>query len=191
MSNLATHLAEQDAITAQHEAAFPTVAHAMQARARCERPEAAEPRTFVIHIAQDIRAYGYVEVEAAELDAAIAKVNHAYVREHFTPHGSGSDDFDYDNARAVCLTQAFEDDTGLCEDLDIELPDEHIEKSRRALIRAAAALHNAANALNIARDYAFPQNAPQEIDSVQDDINEALDAIAAEVGDKAMLEASA
>jgi hypothetical protein len=181
MSNLATHLAEQDAITAHFDDA--------------------EPRTFTIYIAQDIRAYGTVEVEADDLDAAIAKVDHAYVRKHFSPHGSGSDDFDYDNARAVCLTDAYGDDDEYTV-LDIELPDEHIEKSRRAMIRAAAALHNAHNALGLC-GYLLPTEAPAPgsgltdmtaatiLDPVLIDIREALDTIAAEVGERAMLEASA
>lgn len=72
----------------------------------------------------------------------------------------------------------------------------------RALIRAAAALHNAHNALGLC-GYLLPTEPPAPgsgltdmtaatiLDPVLIDIREALDAIAAEIGEKAMLEASA
>lgn len=58
-----------------------------------------------------------------------------------------------------------------------------------ALTVAASALHNAHNALMIARAWATLMQEHECIIPVQDHISEALDAIAAVIGKKAMLEA--
>ena len=79
---------------------------------------------FKIHVAQDIRAYGYVEIEADSLEAAVAKIDHGYIHEHFQPHGHGSDDLDYGNARARCLTDAYDEDGNQLDGVYIDLADE-------------------------------------------------------------------
>jgi hypothetical protein len=89
-----------------------------------------EPYTFKINLAQNIRAYGYVTVTAPSLAEAVAQVDHAYIFEHFEPHGSGADDFNYANATAAALTEA-EDEEGNTEALDIELPDAPTEERQR------------------------------------------------------------
>ena len=64
-----------------------------------------------------------------------------------------------------------------------------MDATNPAMLLAAAALHNADNALLIARRYAPRADAPATIDDVRTHIREALDAIAAEIGDEAMLRA--
>lgn len=91
-----------------------------------------EPREWRINVAQDIRAYGSVTVTAPTLAEAVALVDHVYVLDNFNPHGSGADDFDHANARAVCLTEA-EDEDGTTFPLDIELPDDPDPTLARAL----------------------------------------------------------
>lgn len=58
-----------------------------------------------------------------------------------------------------------------------------------ALLAAASALHNAHNALNIAAHRTPIDRVQAEVRDVQAHIMEALDAIAAEVGEAAMLTA--
>lgn len=58
-----------------------------------------------------------------------------------------------------------------------------------ALISAASALHNAHNALNIAAHHTPRHRLQAEVRDVQAHIMEALDAIAAEIGEEAMLTA--
>ena len=57
----------------------------------------------------------------------------------------------------------------------------------RALTHAAATLHNASNALCIARRYCPVAVQDATIDAVTDDINNALDAIALVIGVDAMI----
>lgn len=56
-------------------------------------------------------------------------------------------------------------------------------------LHAASALHGASNALNIARAYIPAEQVPSVIDVVQQQINEALDMIASEIGEISMLTA--
>ena len=82
--------------------------------------------TFTIHVAQSVRAYGFVEVEADTIDKAVATVDHDFIFKNFSPYGYGKDDFDYANATGVALTSwdvVFEDGTGGSDDLDVVLPD--------------------------------------------------------------------
>lgn len=60
---------------------------------------------------------------------------------------------------------------------------------RQALITAASALHNADNALSIAAHHTPRDRVQAEVRDVQTHIREALDAIAAVIGESAMLEA--
>ncbi len=79
--------------------------------------------TFKISVAMDIRAYGFTEIEADTIEAAVAKVTHDHLANHFQPHGAGEDDFDYTQPRAVWLGEYSADD-GPSIDLDVSLPDE-------------------------------------------------------------------
>lgn len=74
------------------------------------------------------------------------------------------------------------------------------DTSTKALIAAASALHDAANALTICARMLpreapppgsgrFDTTAPTIVDPVQEHIRQALDAIAAEIGEDAMLSA--
>lgn len=77
---------------------------------------------FRINVAMDIRAYGYVEIEADTIEAATAQVTHERLANDFQPHGSGEDDFDYGQPRAVWLADYYDEDDNQG-DLEIELPD--------------------------------------------------------------------
>lgn len=79
-------------------------------------------QTFKISVAMNIRAYGVVEIEAASIEEAQAKLTHEYIGENFYPHGSGSDDYDMGHPEQVSLTE-WEDESGNAGELHVELPD--------------------------------------------------------------------
>ena len=78
-------------------------------------------KEFTINIAQSIRAYGSVTVEANNLDEALAKIDGDYVYNHFEPHGSGDDDFEYRNAKEIWLCDGFCEDLETGEESDFEV----------------------------------------------------------------------
>ena len=60
---------------------------------------------FTINVAMDVRAYGYVEIEADDLDAAIAKADASFVADNFEPHNNGDDDFSWGYPSGITLTE--------------------------------------------------------------------------------------
>ena len=80
--------------------------------------------TYKIDMSMDIRAYGYVEVEADSLKGATMKLDHDYLYGNFTTHGSGADDFDYSPFNVSLLKAAwYTDDT---EDEKREIAKQHL-----------------------------------------------------------------
>jgi len=53
-----------------------------------------EDQKFKIEVAMDVRAYGYVEVEAETVEKAVEWIDDVLIADNFQPHGS-SDDLDY------------------------------------------------------------------------------------------------
>lgn len=78
--------------------------------------------TFRISLAMNVRAYGFVEIEADSIEAAQAQVTADKLRNDFQPHGAGDDDFDYFHPTQVYLSDYCVDD-GEYIDLCIDLPD--------------------------------------------------------------------
>ena len=54
-------------------------------------------KNFAFNVAMSIRTYGQVDVEAETVEEAKAKLTAEFVAKNFEPHGSGSDDFDWDH----------------------------------------------------------------------------------------------
>lgn len=65
---------------------------------------------YILYVAMDIRAYGTVEVETDDLNKITDSVDAAYVAKHFEPHGSGSDDLDYNHPSDICITEILDED---------------------------------------------------------------------------------
>jgi hypothetical protein len=68
--------------------------------------------TFKIDVAMDIRAYGYVEVTAKNIDKAIEKATPEFIRDNFEMRGYGSEYYDYTNPRDIWLGDYECEDTG-------------------------------------------------------------------------------
>lgn len=87
--------------------------------------ESPDEQSFVFNIAMDIRAYGFVTVTAHSLGAAQAKLTAEFIAENFSPHGSGSDDLDYNHPSDIVVTLASDEIT--CDTIDefveFEVPD--------------------------------------------------------------------
>lgn len=59
----------------------------------------------------DIRAYGFVLIDANNIEDALKTVTAKYVANQFSPHG-GSDDLDYDTPVNIVIMDEVEDDQG-------------------------------------------------------------------------------
>lgn len=81
--------------------------------------------TFKIDVAMDIRAYGYVEIEAEDIDAAVKIATPDFIRDNFNPHGGGSDDFDYSSPRDIWLGDFECEETGEAGFVEKDLPNSH------------------------------------------------------------------
>jgi NADH dehydrogenase/NADH:ubiquinone oxidoreductase subunit G len=77
---------------------------------------------FTFKIAQSVRSYGTTEVEADNIEGAIAKLTPKTITEKFEPHGHGDDDFDFKNAHDFWINSGRDDDGVEYDDLDIDLP---------------------------------------------------------------------
>ena len=77
---------------------------------------------FTISLAMNIRAYGFVEVEADDIETAKSQITADKLRNEFQPHGAGDDDFDYSHPTQVYLSD-YSMDGGEYLDLCIDLPD--------------------------------------------------------------------
>lgn len=60
---------------------------------------------YTIKVAMDVRAFGYVKVEAATPEDALAECTAPFIKENFQPHGSGSDDYDMEHPTDIVLTE--------------------------------------------------------------------------------------
>lgn len=65
---------------------------------------------FHVHVAQYVRAYGYVTVQAESPEKAIEAVTMQSIAEDFTPHGS-KDDLDYKNNTQAVVTDVINAET--------------------------------------------------------------------------------
>ena len=79
-------------------------------------------KRYRIDIAMSVRAYGFVEVEAPTLEAALEKIDAGYVIRSFHSHGHGDDDFGWDDAFDIALT-GWGDEAGTHTALDRQLAD--------------------------------------------------------------------
>ena len=78
--------------------------------------------TYTIHVAQYVRCYGTVTVEAESPEAAAASLDAATVAERFTPYGDG-EDMDRLNTRDVHLSD-WDDEEGRSGSLGLDLADD-------------------------------------------------------------------
>jgi len=81
--------------------------------------------TFKIDVAMDIRAYGYVEIEADDIDAAVKIATPAFISENFELQGGGADDFDYTTPRDIWLGEYENRDTDEEGYIERDLPNSH------------------------------------------------------------------
>ncbi|WP_299933732.1 hypothetical protein [uncultured Pelagimonas sp.] len=65
---------------------------------------------FQVNIAQYVRAYGSVTVEAETAEQAAEMITLDLVRAEFEPHGTGND-LDYSNTCETCITEVLDEDT--------------------------------------------------------------------------------
>jgi hypothetical protein len=81
---------------------------------------------FHINVAMNVRAYGFVEIEAGTIEEAQAKIDAPLLRNEFQTHGAGDDDFDYSHPTEVHLSDYWVDD-GVNDspaiDICVDLPD--------------------------------------------------------------------
>ena len=82
--------------------------------------------TFKIDVAMDIRAYGYVEIEAETIDKAVELATPDFISENFELHGGGSDDFDYTTPRDIWLGEYENRDTDEEGFVEKDLPNSHV-----------------------------------------------------------------
>ena len=69
-------------------------------------------KTFTLHVAMNVRAYGYVNVRAKDIDAAKKLATPDLIVKEFSPHGHGDDDFDWINPAQITLTDWTDDEGG-------------------------------------------------------------------------------
>lgn len=82
--------------------------------------------TYKIDVAMDIRAYGYVEIEAESIDKAVELATPDFIKSNFESHGYGSDDFDYSSPRDIWLGDFECEETGESGFVEKDLPNSHI-----------------------------------------------------------------
>lgn len=82
--------------------------------------------TFKIDVAMDVRAYGYVEIEAENIDKAVELATPDFIKSNFESHGYGSDDFDYSEPRDIWLGDFECEETGETGFVEKDLPNSHI-----------------------------------------------------------------
>ncbi|WP_425962625.1 hypothetical protein [Rhizobium nepotum] len=60
-----------------------------------------ETHEYQFRAAINVRAYGTITVVAATMESAIAEIGNGefMMSKHFSPHGGGDDDFDWNNSR--------------------------------------------------------------------------------------------
>jgi len=97
--------------------------------------------TFNAEIAMDVRAYGFVQIEADNIEEAVEKakhLDHEAIGKRFTPHGTGSDDFDWLNPTAISIVLV----TDGCKDVELftDLPDPDRSHTEKALQECRGAL---------------------------------------------------
>lgn len=80
---------------------------------------------YKIDVAMDVRAYGYVEIAAENIDKAVALATPDFIAENFDSHGYGSDDFDYSSPRDIWLGEFSCEETGEEGHVEIDLPNSH------------------------------------------------------------------
>ena len=81
---------------------------------------------FQFTAAINVRAYGTIEVEADDVDKAINLIGSEgfTMNKHFSPHGGGDSDFDWDVDRPeIYLENVYIEDSEETIDVDIVLPD--------------------------------------------------------------------
>lgn len=86
----------------------------------------ADLKTFKIDVAMDIRAYGYVEIEAENIEKAVELATPSFIKENFDSHGYGADDFDYSSPRDIWLGDFECEETGEEGFVEKDLPNSHI-----------------------------------------------------------------
>ena len=69
--------------------------------------------TYKFSLGMDVRAYGYVAIDAESPNQAAAQLTAEYVSQHFEPMGNGVDDIDYSSPISICVL-----DGNWCEDED-------------------------------------------------------------------------
>lgn len=101
---------------------------------------------YAFRAAINVRAYGTITVEAETLDSAIAEISSDgfMMSKHFSPHGGGDDDYDFNNPRPeTYLEYVVVDDADDEETLERDLPDAIPPSGRmsfRDALRAASEL---------------------------------------------------
>jgi hypothetical protein len=80
-------------------------------------------RSYKFNVAMGIRTYGTVTIEASSLEAATEALNAAYVAEHFTTHGGGSDDYDMSHPKEIWVESCEDDETGEEFSIELDLPE--------------------------------------------------------------------
>lgn len=82
--------------------------------------------TYKIDVAMDIRAYGYVEIEAESIDKAVELATPDFIKSNFESHGYGSDDFDYSSPRDIWIGDFECEETGESGFVEKDLPNSHV-----------------------------------------------------------------
>ena len=105
--------------------------------------------TFKIDVAMDVRAYGYVEIEAENIDKAVDLATPDFIAENFDLHGSPHDYIDYSSPRDIWLADFECEETGEEGAIEIDLPNSHYPGglAHDAAPDMLAALHAARPAL--------------------------------------------
>jgi len=81
--------------------------------------------TFKIDVAMDVRAYGYVEIEAENIDKAVDLATPDFIAENFDLRGSPHDYIDYSSPRDIWLADFECEETGEEGAIEIDLPNSH------------------------------------------------------------------
>ena len=78
---------------------------------------------YTVRIAMDVRSYGTVEIDAESPEKIADLLTAEFVADNFTPHGSGSDDFDFSHPSDIwaesCVDVDGENEEAM---LDITVP---------------------------------------------------------------------
>ncbi|MCO5066879.1 MAG: hypothetical protein M9924_21155 [Rhizobiaceae bacterium] len=84
-----------------------------------------EMQTYRIEVAMDVRAYGYVEVEACSKEQAIDMATPKIISENFKLRGHGAEDTDFSNPTSIYLSEIMvAGDPDTIDYIEKDLPDD-------------------------------------------------------------------